>query len=97
MTALCDKIDDRSARPVTERRATELDAWLTFAEATGLKPLCSLARGLRQDFDAVTAGLTMEWTSGKVEGDINRVKRIKRDGYDRAGFNLLRQQILLAD
>ncbi|KOG57524.1 hypothetical protein ADK75_03770 [Streptomyces virginiae] len=85
------------ARMMTERRGTELDAWLTRAEDTGLKPLCSLAHGLRQDFDAVTAGLTLEWSSGKVEGNVNRVKRINRGGYGRAGFDLLRRQILLAD
>ncbi|MBT2453161.1 transposase, partial [Streptomyces sp. ISL-43] len=43
------------------------------------------------------AGLTLEWSSGRVEGNVNRVKRIKRDGYGRAGFDLLRRQILLAD
>jgi transposase len=85
------------AHMMTGRRGTELDTWLTRAESTGLKPLRSLARGLRQDFDAVTAGLTLEWSSGKVEGNVNRVKRIKRDGYGRAGFDLLRRQILLAD
>lgn len=85
------------ARMMAERRGIELDAWPTRAEDTGLKPLCSLARDLRQDFDAVTAGLTLEWSSGKVEGNVNRVKRIKRDGYGRAGFDLLRRQILLAD
>ncbi|MFE7216542.1 ISL3 family transposase [Streptomyces sp. NPDC057611] len=85
------------ARMMTERRGTELDAWLTRTEETGLKSLCSLARGMRQDFDAVAAGLTLEWSSGKVEGNVNRVKRIKRDGYGRAGFDLLRRQILLAD
>ncbi len=74
---------------MTERRGSELDDWLTAAENTGLKPLRSLARGLRQDFDAVTAGLTLEWSSSKVEGNVNRVKRIKRDGYGRAGFDLL--------
>ncbi|MFD1313687.1 transposase [Streptomyces kaempferi] len=82
---------------MTERRDNDLDKWLTGAENTGLKSLRSLARGLRQDFDAVTAGLTLEWSSGKVEGNVNRVKRIKRDGYERAGFDLLRRQILLAD
>ncbi|MFD9053525.1 transposase [Streptomyces zaomyceticus] len=82
---------------MTERRGTELDAWLTRAEDTGLKPLCSLARGLRQDFDAVTAGFTLAWSSGKGEGNVNKAKRIKRDRYGRAGFNLLRKQILLAD
>jgi transposase len=85
------------ARMMAERCGIELDAWLTRTEDTGLKPLCSLARGLRQDFDAVSAGLTLEWSSGKVEGNVNRVKRIKRDGYGRASFDLLRRQILLAD
>jgi transposase len=85
------------AAMMTERRGRDLAEWLTSAENTGLKPLCSLARGLRQDFDAVTAGLTLDWNSGKVEGNVNRAKRIKRDGYGRAGFDLLRLQILLAD
>ncbi|MFD6888071.1 transposase [Streptomyces sp. NPDC059957] len=85
------------ATMMTERRGSDLEKWLAIAEATGMKPLQSLARGLRQDFDAVTAGLTLEWNSGKVEGNVNRVKRIKRDGYGRAGFDLLRLQVLLAD
>jgi transposase len=85
------------AQMMSEHRGSDLDSWLIRAEHTGLKPLKSLARGLRQDFDAVAAGLTLEWSSGKVEGNVNRVKRIKRDGYGRAGFDLLRRQILLAD
>ncbi|MEU2718713.1 transposase [Streptomyces sp. NPDC007205] len=79
------------AQMMSERRGTDLDSWLTLAEHTGLKPLRSLARGLRQDFDAVAAGLTLEWRSGNVEGNVNRVKRIKRDGYGRAGLDLLRR------
>ncbi|MFJ5804440.1 hypothetical protein [Streptomyces decoyicus] len=58
----------RGARRVAERRGQELADWLEQTEATGFQPLCSLARGLRQDFDAVTAGLTLEWKSGRVEG-----------------------------
>ncbi|GAV38253.1 ISL3 family transposase [Streptomyces acidiscabies] len=85
------------AAMMTERRGSDLEDWLTSTEGTGMKPLQSLARGIRQDFDAVTAGLTLEWNSGKVEGNVNRAKRIKRDGYGRAGFDLLRLQILLAD
>jgi transposase len=85
------------AQMMTERRGSDLGSRLTRAEHTGLKQLRSLARGLRQDFDAVAAGLTLEWSSGKVEGNVNRVKRIKRDGCGRAGCDLLRRQILLAD
>jgi transposase len=85
------------AQLMTERRGQDLPTWLEQAEATGLQSLCSLARGLRQDIGAVTAGLTLEWNSGRVEGNVNRIKRIKRDGYGRAGFDLLRLQVLHAD
>lgn len=85
------------AEMMTERRGQDLADWLERAEATGFPSLSSLARGLRQDFEAVTAGLTLEWNSGRVEGNVNRIKRIKRDGYGRAGFDLLRLQILHAD
>jgi transposase len=85
------------AQLMAERRGEDLPKWLEQAETTGLQALCSLARGLRQDIDAVTAGLTLEWNSGRVEGNVNRIKRIKRDGYGRAGFDLLRLQALHAD
>ncbi|MWA04855.1 hypothetical protein F8568_031695 [Actinomadura sp. LD22] len=60
------------------------------------RPLKGLVNGIRQDFDAVTAGLSVHWNSGRVEGNVNRIKRIKRDGYGRASFELLRLQILHA-
>ncbi|WP_273700067.1 ISL3 family transposase [Actinomadura graeca] len=74
-----------------------LPHWLQQAEATGFPPLKSLVNGIRQDLDAVTAGLSTHWNSGRVEGNVNRIKRIKRDGYGRALFDLLRLQILHAD
>ena len=49
---------------------------------------------LRQDPDAVTAGLTLPWSSGGVEGHVNRVKKLKRSMYGRASFELLRTRIL---
>jgi transposase len=49
---------------------------------------------LRQDLDAVTAGLTLAWSSGVVEGHVNRVKTLKRAMYGRASFELLRARIL---
>ena len=65
-------------------------------EADDLPELRSLAAGLRRDLAAVINGLTLEHSSGAVEGNVTRVKRIKRDGYGRANFNLLRAQILIA-
>lgn len=85
------------AQMMANRQGEQLPQWLDIAQATGEASLRSLARGIRHDFEAVTAGLTLEWNSGKVEGNLNRIKRIKRDGYGRANFDLLRLQILHAD
>jgi transposase len=43
-------------------------------QADNLPALHSLVTGLRRDLDAVTAGLTMIWSSGPVEGAVNRIK-----------------------
>lgn len=85
------------AKMMGELDGRRLRDWLDQAAATGFPSLKSLVNGIRQDFDAVTAGLIMEWNSGRVEGNVNRIKRIKRDGYGRASFDLLRLQILHAD
>lgn len=43
----------------------------------------------------MTAGLSSSWSSGQVEGQVTRIKLIKRQGYGRAGLDLLRKRILL--
>jgi hypothetical protein len=55
-----------------------------------------IKRAKRRDLPAVINGLTLEHNSGAVEGNVTRVKRLKRDGYGRAKFDLLRARILLA-
>jgi hypothetical protein len=61
------------------------------------QPFCyaSFAQGLREDLAAITAGLTLPWSNGPVEGHVNRLKLRKRQGYGRAGFALLRHRVLL--
>jgi transposase len=73
-----------------------LDAWLAAAEASGLDQLRSFARGIRKDHAAVLNGLTLNWSSGKVEGTVNKIKMIKRRTYGRASFPLLRKLVLNA-
>ena len=73
-----------------------LDAWLASAENSGLDQLASFAAGIRKDHAAVTNGLTMPYSSGKVEGTVNKIKMLKRQTYGRAGFPLLRKRVLLA-
>jgi transposase len=73
-----------------------LDAWLAAADATNLDQLRSFARGIRKDHAAVLSGLTLPYSSGKVEGTVNKIKMLKRQTYGRASFELLRKRVLLA-
>ena len=81
---------------MAEHRGQDLPGWLIQADATELAPLRGFARGLRHDLAAVTAGLTLPWNSGPVEGHVNRIKMLKRQMYGRASFDLLRHRILHA-
>ena len=76
---------------VKDQVADALDGWLREAEASALAPF---AAGLRRDEDAVRAALTEPWSNGQVEGQVNRLKVIKREMYGRAGFDLLRCRVL---
>src|ERR1035441_8454888 len=74
----------------------DLETWLTAIEADDGQPdLRSLATGIRNDQQAVANGLTLPWSSGKVEGTVNKIKMIKRQMYGRAGFALLRKRVIL--
>jgi len=78
---------------VRERRGDALEAWMTEATASGIEALARFAQGLREDLAAVTAGLTLPWSNGPVEGHVNRLKLLKRQGYGRADVGLLRQRV----
>jgi transposase len=54
----------------------------------------SFAKGLIADKEAVMAALSSEWSNGQVEGQIHRLKLIKRSMYRRAKFDLLRARVL---
>ena len=71
------------------------DAWITAIEAGDQPDLHSFVRGIKRDYDAVLNGLTMPWTSGVVEGNVNRLKMLKRQTFGRAAFPLLRKRVLL--
>jgi transposase len=81
---------------VRERRGRDLEAWITAATNSGIDALARFARGLHEDLAAVTAGLTLPWSNGPVEGQITRLKLLKRQGYGRASSALLRQRVLQA-
>ena len=79
-----------------ERRGDELRQWADAVVTSGIAELVTFARGLDQDWAAVVAGLTLEWSSGQVEGQVNRVKLLKRQMFGRAKSDLLRKRVLLA-
>jgi transposase len=81
---------------VRERRGRDLEAWITAATNSDIDALARFARGLQADLAAVTAGLTLPWSNGPVEGQITRLKLLKRQSYGRAGSALLRQRLLHA-
>jgi transposase len=81
---------------VRERRGDALEAWMAKAATSGIEALARFAQGLREDLAAVTAGLTLPWSNGPVEGHVNRLKLLKRQGYGRADVGLLRQRVLQA-
>ncbi|MDX3235144.1 transposase [Streptomyces sp. ME03-5709C] len=76
------------------RLGARLPAWIDTVDAGQLPGLAGLALHLLRDLGAVTAGLTLDWSSGSIEGAVNRIKKIKRQLYGRAGFHLLRKLIL---
>lgn len=77
-----------------ERAGERLDAWLEKIEAQSIAELKSFALGLKRDYDAVKAGLTLEWSNGQTEGQVHRLKLLKRQMYGRGRFDLLRKRVL---
>ena len=75
-----------------EQRRHELSDWMKQAAPS---PLASFAAGLRRDLAAVQAAFSSPWSQGQVEGQVNRLKLLKRQMYGRAGFPLLRSRVLL--
>jgi transposase len=82
------------AQMLTGGHGDRLEDWIDDVTSTDAAPVRSFANGLRHDMDAVTAGLTLDYSSGAVEGTVNRIKMIKRQMYGRANFDLLRKRIL---
>lgn len=83
------------AAMITELSGENLPQWMAAAREAALPGISSFAKGLEQDLDAVTNGLTMNWSSGPVEGRVNHIKMIKRQMFGRAGLPLLRKRVLL--
>jgi len=81
---------------VRQRQPAQLDAWLQRATTSALDAMQRFATGLRADYAAVKAGVTLPWSNGPVEGHINRLKMLKRQMFGRARLDLLSHRFVLA-
>ncbi len=84
------------AAMVRERGGKKLDEWLERASVSGIPPVRNFAASLRQDYSAVKAAVSLPWSNGPTEGNINRLKMLKRQMYGRAKVDLLKQRVLAA-
>ena len=84
-------------RQMMRARATStLDQWLMDCQASGMPELVHFASGLQREQAAVQAALTLPYSNGQVEGQVTKLKLLKRQGYGRAKLDLLRQRMLHA-
>jgi transposase len=81
---------------VRDRAPDRVDPWLQQAGDSGVRQLQGFAKRLSADGDAVRAAVTLDWSTGPVEGQINQLKMIKRQMYGRAGLDLLEHRFLSA-
>ncbi|MFI7643818.1 transposase [Nonomuraea sp. NPDC049400] len=84
---------------MANRHGHHLERWMATAAADELPELRSFITGLHRDLDAARAGVTLPYSSGPVEGHVNRIIMwmLKRQMYGRANPDLLRKRVLLAD
>lgn len=81
---------------VRRRQPSQLESWLRRAATSALPRFRPFAKGLRADIAAVQAAVTLPWSQGPIEGQINRLKMLKRQMYGRARLDLLARRFLLA-
>ncbi len=85
-------LDFRDA--LTAAESTQLRQWIEKAKRSAFGSVVRFAYGLQKDISAVAAAVDTPWSTGQVEGQINRLKTVKRQMYGRAGFELLRARVL---
>ncbi len=81
---------------VRDRTPEQLETWLQEAEKSPFPELHSFVAGIRRDEAAVRAALELPWSQGQVEGQITKLKLLKRQMYGRAKLDLLQQRLLHA-
>ena len=85
---------DSAKRPMmAARQVQKLDEWLKTSESSEADSMRQFARGLQQDYAAVSQAFSSKWSNGH-EGQVNGLKTIKRQMYGRTGFELLKRRVV---
>ena len=79
---------------LVNKKSDLLDQWIEDTLESGKEVLMTFAKNLMQDYDAIKNACTLEWSNGQVEGQVNRLKNIKRQMYGRGSFELLKKKVL---
>jgi len=88
-------LGQRFIKMVREHQPDELLVWLEDAVKSGIDTLKGFANGIHQELAAVMNALSLPWSNGQTEGQVNRLKLIKRQMYGRANFDLLRKRVII--
>lgn len=94
--AMAVELADEFLQMLRQRQSKGFEAWLMKSLKSSFKPFQTFSEGLFDDFAAVKASMTLMVSNGQVEGQINRLKMLKRQMYGRAGLELLSKRFILA-
>ena len=79
---------------IVKEKVKLLSAWIEDAIESGKQILKGFAKNMLKDYDAIYNACSLKWSNGQVEGQVNRLKNIKRQMYGRANFELLKRKVL---
>ncbi len=82
-------------RMMKEKEESNLDNWIESAVNSNIKEIQSFATRLKSDYNAVKNAIALSWSNGSVEGNVNKLKTIKRQMYGRGSFQLLKKRLIL--
>jgi len=92
--ATAEHLAQQFRRVFQNRDSDALKAWLITTVASDIPELKRFVAGIERDYEAVSAAVEQHWSNGQVEGQVHRLKLLKRQMYGRGGFLLLRRRVL---
>ena len=88
------ELTEEFAALVRGKQPDRLDEWIGRAQQSQIKAVVGFATKLKDDLDAVRNGVTFSVSNGQVEGQVNRLKVLKRQMYGSASHELLKKRFL---